>query len=126
MTITTVTLTYADTPPSLNQTGTRGSHWVVGRMKKLWQTNLEILLMEARLPRGLVSVTASASMRFSVRRDRDEGNHRWLLEKALGDALVNGGWLPDDTAGQFRFGQVLFEDERGPRRTTIELAGESR
>lgn len=60
--------------------------------------------MIAQVPRGLESVTATAELRFKQRRRRDEGNFRVILEKALGDALVEGGWLADDTADHFRFG----------------------
>lgn len=62
--------------------------------------------MEQRVPRGLSSVTATATIRFKQRRRRDEGNFRVILEKAFGDALVAGGWLADDTADLYRFGEV--------------------
>jgi hypothetical protein len=48
-------------------------------------------------------------MTFTLRRDRDEGNFRFFLEKALGDALQNGGWLKNDTPDQYRFSTVDFE-----------------
>jgi hypothetical protein len=41
------------------------------------------------------------------------------VEKALGDALTNGGWLADDTAEQYTFGAIEFE--KGRKRTTIRL-----
>ena len=53
--------------------------------------------MEQRVPRGLASVKAKATIRFKQRRRRDEGNFRALLEKALGDVLQAGGYLTDDT-----------------------------
>lgn len=28
---------------------------------------------------------------------RDQGNFRWFLEKCVGDTMVNGGWLEEDT-----------------------------
>jgi hypothetical protein len=62
--------------------------------------------MEREVPRGLQSVRAKVTIRFKQRRRRDEGNFRVILEKALGDALVEGGWLPDDTSDLYRFGQV--------------------
>lgn len=98
------TLEVPGTPPSFNAIGYR-SHWAVGRRHKLqWQEWLSTALMVAQVPRGLKSVTATAELRFKQRRRRDEGNFRVILEKALGDALVEGGWLADDTADQFRFG----------------------
>lgn len=120
------TLAYEAIPPSLNTIGTRGSHWVVARHKKRWQGAYEALLLSSTLPRGLERVEATASLRFPVRRRRDEGNYRWLIEKALGDALVNGGWLQDDTSAEFRFGRVEFEEETGPARTTIRIEGYAR
>lgn len=114
-------LTIPDVPPSLNKVGSRGSHWAWTAAKKAWQTDMETLLMAERVPRGMASVRASASMRFSVRRDRDEGNFRALLEKSLGDALVNGGWLADDTPDQYQFARLHFEDKPGPKQTTIVL-----
>lgn len=100
------TLSIFGTPKSLNQVGYR-SHWAVGRAEKQrWEGWLGIALMEARVPRQLKQVRASATLRFKQRRRRDSGNHRVLLEKALGDVLVAGGWLPDDTSDLYRFGEV--------------------
>ncbi|HYJ22610.1 MAG TPA: hypothetical protein VEW07_11390 [Solirubrobacterales bacterium] len=105
------TLRIGGTPPSFNQIGYR-SHWAVGqRHKKQWQEWISIALMEQAVPRGLMAgglklVTATATLRFKQRRRRDEGNFRVIIEKALGDALVQGGWLADDTAEQYRFGAL--------------------
>lgn len=104
----TVTLTIPGTPPSFNAVGLH-SHWTQGRRhKRDWQERCEIALMEQRVPRGLKLVEASAKLSFRVNRRRDEGNFRVILEKALGDALVNGRWLPDDTPEHYRFGAVEF------------------
>lgn len=100
------TLQVPSTPPSFNAVGLH-SHWTVGRRHKLqWQEWLSIALMEQGVPRGLGVVRASATIRFKRRRRRDEGNFRVILEKALGDALVEGGWLPDDTPEHYQFGAV--------------------
>lgn len=100
------TLSIPGTPPSMNQVGLR-SHWSVGRAEKLkWEGWLGIALLEQRVPKGLKSVQASAALRFKQRRRRDEGNHRMLIEKALGDVLVSAGYLPDDTPDLYRFGRV--------------------
>lgn len=113
------TLIVDATPPSLNQIGYR-SHWAVGRRhKRQWQNDLAVLLMARGVPRGLQRVEASAVLTFPTRRRRDEGNFRVLLEKALGDALVEGGWLPDDTAQHFTFGAVTFA--LGHPRTAVAL-----
>lgn len=100
------TLSIPGTPPSFNKVGLH-SHWAVGRRHKLqWQQWLSIALMEQGVLRGLKSVEARATIRFKTQRRRDEGNFRVILEKALGDALVEGLWLADDTPEYFRFGRV--------------------
>lgn len=102
----TATLEIPGTPPSFNAIGYR-SHWAVGRRhKQQWQQWLATALMVAQVPRGLHSVTATAELHFKQRRRRDEGNFRVILEKSLGDALVEGGWLADDTPEFFRFGAL--------------------
>lgn len=63
----------------------------------------------------------TASLRFPVKRRRDEGNFRALIEKALGDALQNGGWIPDDTPELYRFGELKFDDKTGPPQTSLLL-----
>lgn len=115
----TVDLTLYSTPQSLNKA--RGQHWAqMRRHKKAWQADIERLMM-GRLPRGRERVHASAVLRFPTRRRRDEGNFRWLLEKALGDALTNGLWLADDTPEHFTFGALTFDPELGTHLTTIRL-----
>lgn len=115
----TVRVWIGETPPSLNVIAGRGSRFAFAGAKRRWQTDLGLLLMAEALPRGLDRVEASAVLSFPTRRRRDEGNFRALLEKALGDALVEGGWLPDDTPDRFRFGAVTFAT--GPARTELEL-----
>jgi hypothetical protein len=121
-TSTTATLTHRATPPSLNQMGLRGSHWKVNAAKKQWQLTLGLLLLKAELPRKLDRVEASAVLRFPTRRRRDEGNFRWLLEKALGDSLVPR-WLPDDTPDRYRFFGIEFDPECGTPLTTLTVIG---
>lgn len=118
----TVTLTHAETPPSLNTMGMRGSYWKSQSAKKRWQLTLGMLLIESRLPRALECVEASAVLRFPARRQRDEGNFRWLLEKALGDSLVPL-WIANDTPDRYRFFGVEFDPEPGPALTTITVIG---
>jgi len=107
------------TPPSLNVIAGRGSRFEFASAKRRWQSDFGVLLMAEAVPRGLERVEASAVLSFPTRRRRDEGNYRTLLEKALGDALVEGGWLPDDTPDRFRFGRVRFAE--GGLRTDLEL-----
>lgn len=114
---------YDDVPPSMNSvsSGYRGNPYVAARLKRQWEGIFAVLFMAARLPRGLTMVEASASLRFPVKRPRDEGNFRMVLEKVLGDALVKGGFISDDTPDFYRFSQLQFEDAKGPKRTTVFL-----
>lgn len=108
-------------PPSFNSVGLH-SHWAVGRREKQrWQQWLSIALMEQAVPRGLHSVTATAELHFKQRRRRDEGNFRVILEKAFGDALVEGGWLADDTPDLYRFGGLELLAPRPEPLTIVRL-----
>lgn len=114
-------ITHDATPPSFNETGFTGSRWKLTRAKKEWQQVIEARLMVADLPRGLVRVKATVRLRFPKRRGRDTNNYVVLLDKVLGDALVNGRWLPDDTPEFYTFAGLAFEPEPGPHRTTVVL-----
>lgn len=105
----TFTLSYSDVPPSLNRMATRGSHWKVTSAKRRWQAILtDLLTYDAGTPQAPYGrVCASAVLSFPVTRRRDSGNFSWLLEKALGDALVPQ-WIVDDTAERFSFAGVTF------------------
>jgi len=112
-------------PQSFNQT--RYGHWT-----RAWKATTELnealgyALLAARVPRPLAVVRAEATMTFPTRRRRDEGNFRTPLEKALGDALVAGRFLADDTPDQFRFGGVLFAVSPGETRTEVLLTWETK
>lgn len=116
-------LSIPEVPPSLNGMGFggRNSHMKLHRLKKRWEGYFVITLLENKVPKALTRVRASARLRFRVKRRRDEGNFRWLLEKALGDALQANGNLDDDTADEFTFGTLTFEADRGQPRTTVTL-----
>lgn len=122
MTTTTVTLTYGDTPKSLNVVGTRSNHWAVNSQKKLWQGIFEGLLMASGLPRGLDSAEASAVLRFPTRRRRDVDNHSFILAKSLGDAM-SSAWIEDDTPAFWKFWGVEFAPAPGPALTTVTVIG---
>lgn len=119
--MTTFTLHYDDAPPSLNRIGTRGSRHAVTREKKRWEGLMGMLLISARVPKGQVFVRARATMRWPDKRRRDIDNYQWLLVKALGDALQTVGIIADDTPDQFEFTSLRFEEEKGPRRVTVQL-----
>lgn len=93
------------TPPSYNRTA--HAHWTVSRRAKQdWERFCQAALLLAKVPKGLERISATAELHFPVKRRRDEGNFRVILEKALGDALVGGGWIPDDTPEHYTFGKV--------------------
>jgi hypothetical protein len=109
-------------PASLNRVGSRGSHFAFYREKRKWEGMLQIALLEQRVPRRLNFVDASAILYPPTTHRRDAGNYRMMLEKALGDVLVSGGWIEDDTPDQFRFGDCEFGEKRPkPGETHITL-----
>lgn len=114
-------------PTSFN--ATRTAHWrTVKRHHDALKDELIVALFqwEATKPTALAQVAnkrvrASAQLRFPKRRRRDEGNFRAPLEKALGDALQHRGIIADDTPDYFTFGELTFDPEPGPSRTTITM-----
>lgn len=118
------TLRIPGTPPSFNAIGYR-SHWAVSqRHKKQWQEWISVALIAAGVPRGLSQVSATATLKFKQRRRRDDGNFRVIIEKACGDALVEGRWLDDDTAGLYSFGGLSLEAPCEQAETLINLSYE--
>jgi hypothetical protein len=116
--ITTIEL--PSVPESYNKT--RYAHWSVAyRAASRLREDIGYLLLASNLPRHLASVEAEAVLIFPTKRKRDEGNFRTPLEKALGDALTQGGFLEDDTPDQYRFGGLTFSPERGGPASIITL-----
>lgn len=109
-------------PPSLNRAGGQG-HWRRwANAKRTWQAAIAPLLEYEQIPKDLGAITASAQLRFPVKRRRDSDNFSALLSKVLGDALQKGGWLPDDTPEHFQFEPVCFAHAPGlAEQTTILL-----
>lgn len=105
-------------PPSMNVLGS-GNQFAYQALKKTWQELLTTALEEADLPRPLARVVVEGEVTFPDRRKRDQGNHRFFLEKALGDALTQGGWLEDDDWERFEFGGLAATHERGVSRTRL-------
>lgn len=99
-------------PPSLNALGD-GNRFAYRAMKETWEERLAELLGDSELPTGLGRVTVEGVITVPDRKRRDQGNHRFLLEKALGDALVAGGWLDDDDWARYEFGGLQMVYERG-------------
>lgn len=109
---------YADTPPSQNKTGTRGSWKTYHGHKQRWQKIFSDLLMFAQIPRRTYQYIEASAVLTAVSRRRDSDN--WpIISKSLGDAIVRMAILDDDTPDHYRFSGVTFEN--GPKKTTITL-----
>lgn len=119
-------MVHAGVPPSFNamQQGqhTGRSHFVYQALKHGWMDALKELLDETELPQPLAHVHAEGLLCFPDRRERDQGNFRVLLEKALGDVLVDGGWLPDDSWSYYEFGNLRRTYAKGEAWTQVTLA----
>lgn len=117
----TLTLVYEDVPPSFNVVGARQGGIAFHRQKKRWQGIFEDLMLATGFPRDWEEIVCSAELQFPEKRKRDEGNFRVLIEKALGDALVNGGWIEDDDYEHYRFERVKFSQQPGSKLTRVSL-----
>lgn len=76
-----------------------------------WGKVLKPLLEASGLPKGLGRVMVEGECSFGDAKDRDQGNHRVMIEKALGDALVSGGWLEADTWTRYEFGGLARRED---------------
>lgn len=97
--------------PTLNSNVMRNPQ-MFNAMKARWEQIFADLLESSGLPKGMESVFVSARITFPNETRRDEGNIRFFLEKCLGDALVDGGWLVDDSfypVRRYTFGQLEGE-----------------
>ena len=115
--------TYRDhlgAPPSLNVFASNG-HFVYRAQKHAWQELLVEQIATTGLSQGLAHVLAEGECTFPTRTRRDQGNHRFMLEKALGDALQQGGWLEDDDWTSYEFGGLAARYEAGVSRTRLIL-----
>lgn len=112
-------MVHVGTPQSLNFTAGRAAQFTYQAMLKAWKERLAQLLEESGLPRPLEHVLAEGQCCFPDRIRRDQGNHRFILEKALGDALVDGGWLEDDDWTRYEFGRLHHAYEKGESWTAL-------
>jgi hypothetical protein len=116
-----LTFSYDDTPPSFNSVGHSGNRWTWTKAEKKWKEIVEGLMLSTGFPRDWDHIAVRVRLTFPTKQRRDVVNYRTLLEKATGDALVNGKWIPDDIPEHFVFEDVRFEQKTGPKRTTWEL-----
>lgn len=121
-------------PISLNEIGSRGGHFTYAAFKKAWEEVLLIELSRSGWPRGwkvageerIECVMAEGVICFPKMptRGRDQGNFRWFLEKVLGDALTQGGYIEDDSywpIRRFEFGNLDMQHVQGEAWTQIML-----
>lgn len=120
---TTATIALGYLPESLNKTMYR--HWTKQRQAKQGlQADLEIVLLACKdLPRPVPTDHLAVSVEFVLpdHRRRDLDNLASPLRKALGDALVNGRWLSDDTPDHLAYRGDTAEYAKGIRATRIRL-----
>jgi hypothetical protein len=107
------------TPPTMNYAVKR--HWAIfNKMKQEIQRQVEVYLIERRGRAPMATpVSVDALLRFPTRRGRDAENYSAMLSKSVGDALVNGRWIPNDTPPYYKFRDLIFEHEMGPHRTIL-------
>jgi hypothetical protein len=86
-----------------------------------WRGILTEKLVASHLPRRLGRVFAEIEFTFPDVTRRDQGNFRVVVEKALGDALVEGGWLEDDDWDHYELGAVTKRIQPGESATRIVL-----
>lgn len=105
-------LTYDDVPPSVNIGARRGLHWSVERKRKAeWEGIFAFLLLEQRVPKHMARAKASVLLEFVAPARRDSENYRSTFSKPFADALVNGGWLADDTDEFYELTKVVCSRE---------------
>lgn len=125
MTVTdtrTTVLTYDEVPPSSNRNsgvGGRGHPQSIAQTKRRWQEIFGWLLLQARVPKNLKRVEVDAELQFKDKRRRDSDNFYFAIAKPLGDALVKGGWLSDDTSDLYAFNRVRICNEPLVDRNTL-------
>lgn len=108
-----------DVPPSFNSLmQSKGLQWTYRAAKKQWEGTFLAALQAADMPR-CDRVLVEGEITFPTRGRRDQGNFRFLTEKALGDALVTGGWLTDDRWECFEFGNFQMSYEKGVKRLRL-------
>lgn len=77
-------------PPSMNNHSIAFNRMAFAGVKSTWQHVVAEKVQASGLPRGLQAIYVECVIGFDEYRECDEGNHRWMPEKAGGDALVNG------------------------------------
>jgi hypothetical protein len=96
-------------PPSLNALGDGDRH-KYRDIKESYEEALTLALEASPLPKPLAGVMVQCQMGFPDLSKRDEGNFRFIPEKALGDVLQTLGYISDDSfypdRPQYRFLEI--------------------
>ena len=81
-------------PPSMNGGNHSMDPQAYQALKHAWQAVLaeQLDALGDALPRPCESITVEAVIGFDTFASRDQGNLRWMIEKALGDTLTGGYW----------------------------------
>lgn len=87
--------------------------------KQRWHKVLGPMLVESGLPLGLDFVLVEGECSFGDVRDRDQGNHRVVIEKAVGDVLEEMGYVENDSWGHYEFGRLARVEEEGVNRLRL-------
>jgi hypothetical protein len=106
-------------PPSFNLLAGRTPQVYMG-LKSALQAIILKHLVSSDLEQ-CSKIMVEGELTFPEPGNRDQGNFRVLLEKALGDALVEGGWIADDNWEMYEFGNLGYRVEPGVMRTRLLL-----
>lgn len=106
-------------PSSFNIGGSGRNHFAYQNEKKMWSAFFIEAMDTIGLPRGLGKIHVEGTLTFPTRRMNatgpDQGNFRFSLEKFLGDALEEGGWIKSDNWLTYTFGNLEWRYEKGVR-----------
>lgn len=112
-------------PPSYNAIGTGrgtgGAAMVGANLLRTWKDILSGHLKESGLSKDLQVVYAEGQITFPTQGDRDQGNFRIIIEKALGDVLEGEGYIPNDSWDHYEFGNLTMRIEPGVSATRLVL-----
>lgn len=92
-------------PPSSNaksSVGGRSNEQAQARVKGEWEGRFAVMLLAAKLPKGLAHVRVQPYLEFKRNgKAPDSDNFYFPISKPLGDCLQKGGWLADDDPAHY-------------------------